>query len=203
MKKSMLILIIIALFIMTVSCTPSSNNTPSSAPVTPSGTATGNVSDNAQTPENTTLATPGESLPSVAGLEEYRNEQYGFSIMHPMEWYYVDGTTITDGVHREALEEVFGDRLSDMINDLGLDFGGILVYWFDYANASDDFIPSVNLNIVDAEGMTQNDLKLPVNLAELQATLEPVYATMFSGFSVKDNFTGKTLGDNYVATFTY
>jgi len=203
MKKSLLMLIIIALLIMTAGCTPSSNNTPSNAPSTPSGTATGDVPDNSQAPENTATAAPSESLPSLAGSEEYRNTQYGFTIKYPIEWYYIDGTTITDDVHREAVEEVFGDKLTDMINDLGLDFSGILVYWFDYANASDDFIPSVNLNIVAAEGMTQNDLKLPANLAELQATLEPVYASMFNGFSVKEDFTGKTLGDNYVATFIY
>jgi hypothetical protein len=104
---------------------------------------------------------------------------------------------------RDIIDDVFDDETNDILDELGVDFNNNLVYWFDFDNAGDDFVPNVNVNSSDSGGITQNDLKLPDFQAELQEVFESMYPMVFGGFSVIDNLTGKALGDNYFAIFVF
>jgi hypothetical protein len=195
MKKLLLALICLSLLIAIVGC---DSNDPTNTPGNSDRDPTPTVSPT-DDPPPPTEAPPPAILP---GFEEYRNSRVGFSIQHPIAWFCLD-EAIPEDVLRDAISDVFDDGTTDFLDELGVDFNSALVYWFDFDNASDDFVPNVNLNYSDSGGITQNDLKLPEFQTELQEIFEDMYLSVFSGFSVIENTTGKVLGDNYFVTFVF
>jgi len=62
---------------------------------------------------------------------------------------------------------------------------------------------TVEVSVSGANGMTQNDLKSPANLRELQDIYERYYPVMFEDFESFGDMRGKELGKNYFAVYKF
>ena len=196
MKKLLLTLICLSLIIAIVGCGSSdSGSTPGNNDGAPTPTASLPDDDPPPPTEDPTPAV-------LPGFMEYRNARAGFSIQHPIAWFCLDEAIPADDL-RDLIDDVFDDNINDIFNELGVDFNSSIVYWFDFDNANDDFVPNINVNYSDSGGLTQNDLKLPELQAEFQVVFEEMLSMIIDGFSVIDDLVGKALGDNYFAVFVY
>jgi hypothetical protein len=196
MKKLLLALICLSLLIAIVGCDAfDSGNTPGNNNETPTPAASPPADDPAPPTEAPTPAV-------LPGFMEYHNAKGGFSIQYPIAWFCLDEAIPVDDM-RDIVDDVFDDGITDILDELGVDFSSTLVYWYDFDNAHDDFVPNINVNSSDSGGITQNDLKIPDLLTELQEVFEDMYPMLFGSFSVLDNLTGKALGENYFAVFVF
>jgi len=138
---------------------------------------------------------------SESGFEIYENQYLGFKIQYPIEWMYIDGGISAEDFNAMILD-VFGQDAADLFNQLGADPSTVTLMWYDFGNAGEYFVPNANLGISDAEGITQNDLKSPLNITELQNTFDEYYALIFQNFK-SGGMAGKAMGGNYFAVYKF
>lgn len=192
-RKLRKLLVILSIVIIALVLMPSCGGTPSSD----AGSGSNSPSENSG--ESNAAAKTGEP---AAGFEFYENEIFGFILQYPIEWMLFDGS-ISPAEYKEMVDEVFGSDAANIFDGLGFDFSSITAVWLDFENAAGDFVPNANIVVSDAEGLTQNDLKSPINLLSLQDMYEDVYPQMFDDFSSDGNMYGKAFGGNYFAIYKF
>jgi hypothetical protein len=106
----------------------------------------------------------------------------------------------------EAIGETFGEESAERFQSLfdnGIDLSSVAVTWFDLDNEIEDTNPTVNITVSDAQGITQDILKLPASHTGLQEALESMFAGMTDGVEVISDLTGKDFGKHYFTQFRY
>ena len=142
---------------------------------------------------------------ALPGFEMFEYPQGGFRIQYPVEWMYADESWSAEEFHA-IIGEVYGQGAVDLFNELNESDAGARsedIVWYDFPNADGGFFPNARLISGDADGITQEDLKSPVNLTEFQEFFEDLYSRVFENFKSAGNMTGKMLGDNYFAVYKF
>jgi len=203
MKRFLLSLIILSTLLFLVGCIPFGMPPERGNAPPPSDTqiAPAPEPEPAPTPEPD-IDPPDLSPPTLSGFVEYNNPGAGFTLQYPIAWFLIDDG-ISEADVRDAINEVFGEEVPNMLEDLGADFSSTLVYWYDFENSTDYFTPNVNLSADDSGGLTQNDLKSPAIQEELQAAFDELYPLLFGGYTMVEELQGRALGENYFALFKF
>jgi len=188
MKRLIILLLAISMLLTVVACVENRTS--------PEGENGGQPDDTAQTSDT------GAQSGVPAGFVEYHNAAEGFTIHYPPGWHLFDETFSEEDIEL-MMDEAQGLGLSGVMDDLGIDFNSVLVYWFDFNNATDAFIPNINLTLADSSGMTQEDLGQQTYITMLQEFFESMYATIFEEFTVIENLTGAIHGGNQYAVFKF
>ena len=136
------------------------------------------------------------------GFEVYENAALGIKIQYPIDWMYID-PSISPEEFSAMIEEVMGSEAAGLFENFDIDPSAITVMWFDFKNATELFVPNTNMVVSDAGGVTQNDLKSPYNLKDLQDMYEGYYSQMFGGFNSIGDMYGKEMGGNYFAVYKF